>query len=228
LDLIMISVADLVLTNRIPGNYYAKDTYVRGDLEMGLLENQRGDRLLALPHALIQGIYSGIEKETGDAGRLVLYNCGRWWGKHFFRRFRDELTDYYQQALVDMKMPVFLQALRNCWATYGWGKLTFDLSHQAQGFIIIQTRNSSFARNSSGDGTRPMCALEAGVLASFFGELAGRELDCCQVSCESMGADCNRFMIGLPDRLVATDALIEQQLPYQEIIDRLCQLAAAN
>ncbi|MEO1208031.1 MAG: 4-vinyl reductase, partial [Cyanobacteria bacterium J06638_20] len=39
----MISVADLLVNNRVPGNYFATDAYVRSDLEMGLLENRQGD-----------------------------------------------------------------------------------------------------------------------------------------------------------------------------------------
>jgi len=36
----MISVADLIIDNRIPGNYFASDVYVRSELELGLLENR--------------------------------------------------------------------------------------------------------------------------------------------------------------------------------------------
>jgi hypothetical protein len=43
----MISVADLLTNNRVPGSYFATDAYMRSDLELGLLENRRGDRLLA-------------------------------------------------------------------------------------------------------------------------------------------------------------------------------------
>jgi hypothetical protein len=218
----MISVADLTLQKRLPGNYYAQDIYVRGELEMGLLENRRGDRLLALPETLIQGIYAGLEKETGAASRLVLYNCGRWWGKHFFNRFRDEMTDYYEQALVDMSMSRFLQALRNCWATYGWGRLTLDTSYQGQGLLVVQTWNSTFARQASGH-QRPVCALEAGVLAAFFGELAGQELYCWQISCESLGAESNRFVIGLRNRLEPAEASWDASLSYEAIMTKLCQ-----
>ncbi len=216
----MVSVADLLVNPRIPGNYYAKETYIRGDLEMGLLENHRGDRLLALPHTLIQGIYSGLDKETGAASRLVLMNCGRWWGKNFFRRFRDEITEYYGKALVDLKMAEFLQALRRCWAAYGWGKLAFDQTDYAQGFLVIQTWNSGFAKPEL-PGNLPVCALEAGVLAAFFAELTSQDLHCLQTTCESLGADSNRFVIGLKSRLLMAEVLVEQQLPHAEIMAKL-------
>jgi uncharacterized protein len=216
----MISVADLVMAKRIPGSYYAPDAYVRGELEMGLLENRRGDRLLALPESLLQGIYAGLDKETGAASRLVLFNCGRWWGKHFFIRFRDEMTDYYGQALVDMTMAQFLQSLRNCWATYGWGRLNYHATYEDQGFVLIQTWHSAFARHAV-PGKLPVCALEAGVLAAFFSQLTGQGLHCVQISCESLGADSNRFLIGLTPRLETVPGWLAEALSHEEIIRRL-------
>lgn len=142
----MISVADLLVDNRIPGNYFAVDAYVRGDLEMGLLENRQGDRLLALPETLIQAIYSGLDKETGQATRLVLFNCGRWWGRSFYTRFCEQLTDYYNISTADMPMVEFLQSLQQCWVTHGWGKLDLDQTYQHRGFLVIKTWNSPFAK----------------------------------------------------------------------------------
>lgn len=217
----MISVADLLVNDRIPGNYFATDTYVRGDLEMGLLESRRGDRLLALPETMLQAIYAGLDKETGQASRLVLLNCGRWWGKNFHTRFRDEISEYYGQPLSDMPMADFLQCLKQCWVTYGWGKIDLDQTHQNRGFLVIQIWNSPFARYAP-PGNRPACYLEAGVLASFFSLLTSKELGCVQTTCESMGADCNRFIIGLVKRVHPAEGMVEEHLDHDTILQRLC------
>lgn len=222
LNLLMISVADLLINNRIPGNYFAKDTYVRGDLEMGILENRRGDRLLALPETLIQGIYSGLQKETGQASRLVLFNCGRWWGKNFYTRFREELTEYYSAAMADMPMVEFLQSLQQCWVTCGWGRLEMELSFQQRGFLILKTWNSPFANQAPQGNDLPICFLEAGVLCSFFSQLTGRELHCVQTTCESLGADCNHFVLGLAKRLKPAELLVESHLEHDAIMQQLC------
>ncbi|MBD1910070.1 MULTISPECIES: V4R domain-containing protein [unclassified Leptolyngbya] len=216
----MISVADLLVNNRIPGNYFATDAYVRSDLEMGLLENRQGDRLLALPETLIQAIYSGLDRETGQASRLVLFNCGRWWGKNLYSRFCEELTDYYGTPLSDMPMVEFIQALQQCWITHGWGKIELDESHQHRGLLVVKITNSPYARLAPKQN-QPMCPLEAGILASFFSQLAGRELHCVQTTCESMGADCNRFIVGLPKRLEPAETMVTN-LEHDAIIQQLC------
>lgn len=217
----MISVADLLVTGRIPGHYYANQFYIKGDLEMGLLENRRGDRLLALPSTLIEAIFSGLQKETGGASSLVLFNCGRWWGKNFYNRFCDELSHYYGSALVDMKMAEFVQCLQNCWATYGWGQIEFDPAYQHQGFLVLKTRNSHFAAQSP-TGTLPACSLDAGVFSAFFSQLTGRDLHCIQTSCESLGADCNYFVVGLKKRIEPAEAMLEKQTDHESIMRRLC------
>jgi predicted hydrocarbon binding protein len=215
----MISVADLLTNNRIPSNYFATDAYVRGDLELGLLENRQGDRLLAIPETLIQGIYSGLEKETGQASRLVLFNCGRWWGKNFYVRFCEQLTDYYSISPADMPMVEFLQSLQQCWITHGWGKIELDQTYQHRGFLVIKTWNSPFAKLAP-QGKQPSCFLEAGILSVFFSQLTGRELHCVQTTCESLGADCNRFVIGLTKRLEPAETLVTK-LEHEAIMQQI-------
>jgi predicted hydrocarbon binding protein len=217
----MISVADLLSHNRVPSNYFATDVYVRSDLELGLLENRQGNRLVALPETLIQAIYAGLDKETGQATRLVLFNCGRWWGKNFYNRFREELTDYYNQPLADMTMAEFLNCLQQCWVTHGWGTIELDQTYQQQGFLILKIFNSPFATLAP-KGTQPVCHLEAGILSSFFSQLSGRELHCLQISCESLGAECNRFVLGLAKRLEPAEIMLEQQQSHETIMERLC------
>jgi predicted hydrocarbon binding protein len=217
----MISVADLLTNNRIPGNFYASDVYVRGDLEMGLLENRQGDRLLAIPETLIQAIYSGLDKETGQASRLVLFNCGKWWGHSFYTRFCEQISSYYGTPLANMPMVEFLQALQECWIAHGWGKIDLDQTYQQRGFLVIKIWNSAFARLAPRQN-QPACYLEAGILASFFSQLTGKELNCVQTSCESMGADCNRFLLGLPQRLEPVETMVTN-LDHDAIMQQLCQ-----
>ncbi len=216
-----ISIAELLTDNaRIPGNYFATDAYVRSDLELGLLENRRGDRLLAMPEPLIKAIYSGLEKETGQASRLVLFNCGRWWGKNFFTRFSEEISDYYNAPLSEMPMVEFLQTLQQCWVTHGWGKFDLDQTYQKQGFLIVKTVNSPFAVLAP-KINRPVCFLDAGIFSAFFSQLSGRELHCVQISCESLGHPANQFVLGIPERLKPIESLVDGQKSVEEMMQQL-------
>jgi uncharacterized protein len=216
----MISVADLIKENRVPSNFFDYNAYIKGDLEIGLLENRRGDRLIAVPDTLISSLYAGLAKETGQASKLVLFNCGKWWGKNFYTRFTESLEEYYAQSLAEMDMITFIQSLKECWLTHGWGKFEFDPQYQAQGFILVKTYNSPYARVIAGN-TLPTGYLEAGVLTSFFSRLTGRELLAVQTTCESLGASCNTYIIGLSERLQIVDSFLTEGLTHETILQRV-------
>jgi uncharacterized protein len=216
----MISVADLIKENRVPSNFFDYNAYVKGDLEIGLLENRRGDRLIAVPDTLISSLYAGLAKETGQASRLVLFNCGKWWGKNFYTRFTESLEEYYSQSLAEMDMITFIQSLKECWLTHGWGKFEFDPQYQAQGFVFVKTYNSPYVRAIAGN-TSPTGYLEAGILTSFFTRLTGRDLLAVQTTCESLGATYNTYIIGLPERLQIVDSFLAEGLTHETILERI-------
>lgn len=219
----MISIANLLENNdKLSGNYFAYDVYVKGDLELGLLENRRGDRLLALPDTLIDAIYSGLEKETGSATRLVLLNCGKWWGKNLYVRFCEEINDYYSKSIAEMDTIEFVQCLQQFWKTHGWGVLEFDQTYYQHGFLVFKITNSSFAKKTK-NWPGPACFLEAGILTSYFSQLTGRDLNTVQTTCESLGADCNHFVLGLPDRLQPVETWVTNGKDHDTIMTLLCE-----
>ena len=218
----MISVADLLADNRLPGNYFASDVYIRGTLEFGLLENRRGDRLLALPDTLLKAIVSGLSNETGQATWFVLRNCGFWWGKNFYARFCEELSEYHQTGVADLSMIDFSQALQECWRTNGWGTLQLNVNHHAQGFLVVEVQNSPFTVHSL-QPNQPSGALEVGVLQAFFSQLSGRDLMCVQTSCESLGADRNRFILGVANRLQSVETWVQEGRSHDTIMQQLIE-----
>lgn len=218
----MIDVAQLVQDPTIKGNYFAPDAYLQGDVEFGLIENRNGYRLLALPETLLQGLYIGLEEEIGPSSGIVLYSCGRWWGKSFYRRLSEELESYYGKSLPTMEMVEFLQCLKESWKTHGWGTLDIDLKYYQQGFLVITVKNSPFAENAPASN-KPVCYLEAGLLSSFFSQLTGQDLHCTQTTCESMGAESNYFVIGIEERLKSISAWLEEGHDHATIMELLCR-----
>lgn len=208
-------------TSAIAGNYYAPKVYVQSDLESGLLSSRRGDRLLSLPEPLIQGIYSGLEYETGQAARLVLRNCGRMWGKEFFRRFAAELTACYQKPLAELEMGLFLQNLQQAWKTHGWGLISIDWSYQNQGILVVKILHSPFTKMTTTPPTRPMGFLEAGLLATWFSQLTGRDLNCVQTTSEALGSGGNLFVITTSERLKEAEAWVDAGQTHEAIIAKL-------
>lgn len=217
----MISIADLVKDTSFKGNYFAPDAYLQGDYELGLLETRKGSRLIALPEVLLQGIFVALEAEIGQASSVVLYNCGRWWGKNFYRRFIEEVSEYYETPLAKMQMVEFISCFKQCWKTHGWGVMDFDFDYYENGFIVVQSWNSPFANNIPEEYDRQACFMEAGILSAFFSQLTGKNLGCIQTSCESQGAEYNHFVLGLEERIKLAQGWLDEEQDHPTIMERL-------
>jgi predicted hydrocarbon binding protein len=218
----MIDIDTLLQDRTLKGNYFSPDAYTRADIEFGLLENRSGARLLALPETLLQGLHAGLQEEIGPAAGFVLFGCGKWWGKTLYRRLAGELEAYYGKPLVAIEMVEFLQCLKECWKTHGWGTLEIDLKYYQQGFLLLKTVNSPFIE-AAPKGKGMMGQLEAGVLSGFFSRLSGTELHCAQTSCESLGADSNYFVVGVAERLKPVSAWLEEGHDRATIMELLCR-----
>lgn len=218
----MIDIANLVKDSSLRGNYFAPDAYVQGDIEFGLIANRSGARLLALPETLLSALYASLDEEIGQGAGAVLFSCGRWWGRSFYRRFAQELAQYYNKPLLQMEMIEFIQCLKQCWKTHGWGILDVDLKYYQQGFLVVKTWNSLFAQVVPST-PKFLCSLEAGILSAFFSQLTGRDLDCTQISCEAMGAESNYFVLGIPERIKPAQAWLEEGHDSATIMELLCR-----
>ena len=217
----MINVADLIAESSLPGNYFAPDAYLDGDFESGLIENRQGGRLLALPDTLIKSLYSGLTSEVGSAAGLVLYNCGSKWGKNFFRRFSEEVSSYYGKSISEMEMIELVQCLKQCWKAHGWGIIEPNFDRYQQGFLVVKIENSAFA-NAVEAPQEPSCYIEAGLLSAFFSELSSTKLHCVQTECESLGANCNMFVLGWAQRLKPAEEMARKGQSHSAIMQHLC------
>ncbi len=216
----MINIADLT-KEKLPGNYFAPSAYLQGDFEAGMIENRAGNRILALPETLIQSIYATMDQELGQAAGLVLFNCGRWWGKNFYTRFGEEVSKYYRKPVKNLTMIELIQCLKQSWKTHGWGSIDLDISYHHKGFLVITNNNSPFAENAP-QTNQPMCYVEAGIFASFFSQISGQNLHCVQTNCESMGAKSNLFIIGLEERLKPVITWVQELQTHEQIMQNLC------
>jgi uncharacterized protein len=223
----MASIADLLKDkSHLPGNFFAYDAYIQADIELGMLNNRQGARLLALPDSLLSVLYSGLEYELGGATGFVLFQCGYQWGKAFYRRFATEVSEYYGQPIAQMGTLEFVQALQQCWKTCGWGVIELDFDGYDQGFLVISVRNSAFTKTRPANN-RPQAEMESGLLSAFFSQLTGQPLHSVQTACESLGATANRFVLGLGDRVKVAEAWLEEGQDHDTILQRLCHKPVA-
>ena len=213
----MIDIAELLSKETKQGNVFSPDVYIQPETELGLIENRFGSRLVALPETLLKAIDSTLEYEVGGAKSLIQEQYGRWWGRSFYRRFQGEIQSYYGKSLQELSMLDFIQCLKQCWISYGWGTLSIDVDAYQQGYFAITLTNPPSSISSS-DTDKKSCSVEAGILSGFFSQLTQQDLTAVEVPAKGREF---HFILGLPERLKPVTALIEEGYDYSTIMSRI-------
>jgi predicted hydrocarbon binding protein len=203
-------------------NFYREEDYFSLNVRSGVIRSPLGTRMVAIPEDLVLGLHLGLEEEAGAASGIVLYQCGKWWGKQFIKRHGNETRHFYQLDHSDLPLHFFVQVLRRVWALYGWGKIDLDFDLREKGFIAVNVENAMYS-DVVGNVGRTTDYIIAGVLASIIGDLSGRELECVEIGCKSKGdARCD-FLVGIRTRVDVIAAWVKQGRPRTEILASVAQ-----
>ena len=219
------------MTNsRMRGNYFTPRTYIKSDAATGLLSTRQGNRLLAVPEALLRSIHQALSAEAGQAAPLALYTCGFWWGASFYDRIKNEVEAYYNTSLAKMNAVEFLVMMREVWATHGLGSLTLDFSYRERGFVKVITENSALALGTEvgvAEAQLRTHHLEAGFIAAWFSRWAGKKLRACAtdlgMSSGTAGGEddkCNQFLVGLEPKIEQAEIWVKQGMSSTQILQK--------
>jgi predicted hydrocarbon binding protein len=203
-------------------NFYREEDYFTLNVRSGVVRSPLGTRMVAIPEDLVLGLHLGLEEETGGAAGIVLYQCGKWWGRQFIKRHGTETRHFYQQDHADLPLHFFLQTLRRIWALYGWGRLDLSFELRDKGFVSVSVENAMYS-DAVGNVGRTTDYVIAGVLASVVGDLSGRELECAEVSCKSKGDARCEFLVGIKSRVDIVATWVKQGRTRAEILAAIAQ-----
>lgn len=181
--------------------YFLRPDYLKGSAHEGTIRTKAGDRVIALPEELIQGLHRAIAFETGRALPVITYTCGRRWGARVVRRWEEAWRQSYQERMEASEYPIFENWLVQAFRFHGWGELEIDFSMEDTGIVQFFLKDCVLAKLLA-DIEEPMVGdIFAGLFASLTSWIVGRELECAQVACEKNGAERCHFVVALPDRI---------------------------
>lgn len=203
-------------------NYYRDEDYFSLNVKNGVIRSPIGTRVIALPEDFIRGLHLGLEEETGQAAGIILYSCGRWWGRQFIKRHGLETKHFYQLDHADLPLHFYLQVLRRVWALYGWGRLDVSFGLRERGFLEVSVENALYS-DVVGNVGRVTDYLVAGVLSSIVSDLSGRDLDCCEIACRSKGDPRCEFLVGLKNRVDVVSGWVKQGRSRADIVGSIAQ-----
>jgi uncharacterized protein len=181
----------------IPANCFNPKSYVKSHPASGLLATRQGDRLIAIPEALLRSIPKILRVEAGEASYLALYTFGDNWGKSFGDRMVQEMVNYYRQPILDTISTEFFVNVQSVWAVHGLGKPVFDFSLADKGLVVATIENSGIDNGKTVEDkpSYRSFSLEAGFLAGWFSRLTGTSLRACASNWSAAPASM-QFLIG--------------------------------
>jgi predicted hydrocarbon binding protein len=153
---------------------------------------------VALPtlRELRSAILTGSEP---DAAVSALREAGYAGGDDVFAAFEQWLSESDDSASADtgdLALDEFGEKAAQFFRDAGWGDVTFT-PDDAEGVAVIDIANCWESGNGSAQGTG--CQITTGLLAAFFGRIAGYPVAVLETECcDGDGSQC-RFLLGNAD-----------------------------
>jgi len=204
-------------------NYFVPEEFFQHDPEQGAIYLRDGQRASKVNEAFITGLHQGIEEEVGDAGALLMYQCGREWAKQDMQRFNARMRHEFgggKQDIWQMNMRFVLESWWWPLNVTGYGAWKLDLSFKQRDLTVVELRNSAVAQSMKLVG-KPVCHMYAGLFAGVFSFYEREERNGIEVQCYSMGNDVCKFLIGNEKKIDAAKFWRQEGASANEIVDNL-------
>lgn len=179
----------------------------------GFVRAARGAPLAGLGATALLSIRHVLEAERPGSWAFLMKAAGRECTQAFARDLDARLAAAAQPPLSALPVEASLAFLRGYFATHGWGRLDFDLTHAGQ-HALVAARLAHAAGAEWLHGQEPLAdPIAAGLLLGFFEHISGQALDCLEVGCAAAGAPHCEFFIADAARLAALAPLAGRESP---------------
>ena len=134
-------------------------------------------------------------RPSGEADAVdALREAGYAGGETVYEAFEQWLLELESSAAPDLTLEEFGARAAEYFRAAGWGLVEFD-SRQNDGTATM-TVADCWEVDSSSRAAVPSCHVTTGMLAAFFGRLAGYPVSVMETECVSTGAARCSFMLG--------------------------------
>lgn len=192
------------------------------DLYDGTAVDPTNTRVVYFNTDIMRGIHAALNEEAGPAWRVILKSSGKSWGQTYYRLFARQVKRMTQTQLARMPVHSFLQHICALFSCNGWGVTEFDLSDSYGAGIVRVRLHNSMMVDALDQLDEKVDFLIAGMLAGFFSEIAGSDLDCVEVSSPRSGVGHSEFLIAAQGRLDDVDDWLEEGCTeVDELVQRI-------
>jgi len=193
------------------------------NLVLGTIQNQGGTRVVYLSSDVIRGVYNALEYEAGEAWKIILRNCGLFWGRRVAANLDRELSLLFQTGAKDLPVSEYVRFLEAYFRFHGWGVMEIDLSRAVSHGVVTGRLKNSIFENVLADVEGPVDYMIEGMLRAMFEHIAGTPLDCVQIASQKSGAPQCEFVITSVERVDEVRPHVEGGTSPDEVYALLCE-----
>ena len=177
-----------------------------------LMENT----MVALTRDALTTLRSSLFRDVGANAASYLQEAGYASGAALYEAFRRWLAGRGLGAPESLAADQFTERATDFFRALGWGSVELGSLHDA--IVVIDSDN--WAEADPGQPLEfPGCHVSTGMLADFFGRLAGNDLAVMEVECRSMGAPRCRFLLASAEVMQHVYDEMERGLDYSAAAD---------
>jgi len=170
--------------------------------------------LVALTRQSLLALRSALFRDVGPNAAALLQEAGYAGGQALYDAFARWLAARGQAAPESLPAAEFALRATEFFRDIGWGALEIGALESVATIDSPDWAESDPAYPLDFPG----CYYSAGVLADFFGRLAGQPLAVMEVECRSMGAPRCRFLVGSGDTMQKVYDAMGQGIPYDQAV----------
>lgn len=152
-----------------------------------------GSGMVGLTRDALVTLRSALFRDAGTNAAAVLHEAGYAAGGALYQAFGNWCSARALPIPETMTAPEFGERMDEFFSELGWGSLSVGMLHDS--VVTIDSANWAEA-DPAASMEFPGCYLSTGMLADFFGRIAGAQLVAMEVECRSMGSQRCRFLLG--------------------------------
>jgi predicted hydrocarbon binding protein len=152
-----------------------------------------GSGIVGLTREALVTLRMVLFRDAGANAASYLQEAGYAGGSALHQAFASWCAAHGLAAPETMAAPEFQARAAEFFAELGWGTVNVGTLHDS----VVTLDSANWAEADPASAMQfPGCYLSAGLLADFFGRVAGAPLVPMEVECRSMGSERCRFLLG--------------------------------
>jgi len=180
---------------------------------MTTTESRTATTFLGLSPRALHILRASLERDHGLSTAAYLQEAGFAAGLDTFEAFQAWLERTRQVGATELDAAFLEEATSAFFGEHGWGTFAFTPLSEA---VVALDSNDWAEATAEGGSQYPCCHLSSGLLADFFGRLAGETVAVMEVECRSRGDEACRFLMGSPDTLATVYERMAEGVSYAE------------